>query len=68
MGNLDKALLDVDIWRAYSPIVPSFTRCVSWLWSRIANNRFSVPMTLFTCVNTAWSRSIIEYGALGCSA
>ena len=52
----------------YSPMVPSLTRWQSGTNSRIANSRFSVPTTLFTWVNTACLRSIIEYGAARCSA
>ncbi len=51
----------------YSPIVPSFTRWESGVSSRIAQSTFSVFTTLFCWVNTAWSRSRIEYGADGCS-
>ena len=51
----------------YSPIVPSFTRWQPGARSRIAYRTFSVPTTLFVCVNTACSRSFIEYGAVGIS-
>ena len=51
----------------YSPIVPSLTRCASGVISAIAYRTFSVFTTLFVCVKTACSRSIIEYGALGIS-
>ena len=51
----------------YSPIVPSLTRCASGVKSRIAHSTFSVLITLFCWVTTAWSRSISEYGADGCS-
>ena len=51
----------------YSPIVPSLTRWASGTWSRIANSRLSVPITLVYWVSTAFSRLAIEYGAEGCS-
>ena len=51
----------------YSPIVPSLTRCVSGLTSRIANSTLRLPMTLLAWVYVACRTSIIEYGADGCS-
>jgi len=52
----------------YSPIVPSLTRWVSGDRSRIANSTLRLPTMLFDWVYVAWRTSIIEYGALGCSA
>jgi hypothetical protein len=49
----------------YSPMVPSFSRCASGRRSRIAKMRLKVDVMLFVCTHTAWSRSIIEYGADG---
>ena len=51
----------------YSPMVPSFTRWASGANASIANNTLSVFTTLFVWVNTACSRSFMEYGAEGIS-
>ena len=51
----------------YSPIVPSFTRWASGVYSFIAHSVCSVLTTLLYCVNTACSRLLCEYGALGIS-
>ena len=50
----------------YSPIVPSFTRCASGTWSRIAKSRLRLPIVFAYWVSTAVWREIIEYGAEAC--
>ena len=51
------ALFDVDVWRAYSPIVPSLIRWQSGWISRSTKSRLSIATTLLTCKPHACGRS-----------